>query len=98
MSDTQKIEVHSDKFTPKDTNTKKADSIQFVQSGSNAPSSITITAPAGTDPATLFGVTTCAVPGTYPVQSTAVVGVTYALNLPDGQIETKDPGTVTVDG
>ena len=98
MSTTQQINVHSDKFTPTSTNANKSDSVQFVQSGSGAPSSITITAPAGTDASTLFGTTTCTVPGTYTVQTTAVVGVTYTLNLPASPTGIKTPGSITVGG
>ncbi len=106
MSTTHQINVFSDKFSPKSTDVSKGatDTVKFVRAGGSTVASITITAPAGTDASSLFGTTTCTTgpnatdAPTYTVQSIAVVGVSYTLNLPAGIEEAKDPGTINVTG
>ncbi len=106
MSTTHQINVKPNSFDPKNTDVSKGngDKVKFVRSGGSTAMTITVTAPAGTDPATLFGTATCDTGDNandapaYTVQSTAVVGVTYTINLPPGVELAKDPGTILVNG
>ncbi len=95
---TKQMNVTSDGFNPDSLSVNKnQDSVHFVQSGQNAPTSVTISNSA------LFGVTTCTVDanttGTniYPVLATATDG-DYTVSRPPSRRLTKDSGTITVTG
>lgn len=84
---------------------RSVDSIHFIQAGSGAPTSVTITAAPGStvDPSTLFGTTTCTVDsnasGTnvYAIQAGANLG-NYSIDTPSGLRATQNAGTISVNG
>lgn len=95
---TKQMNVKSDGFNPKDLSVNKnQDSVHFVQSGQDAPSSVTLSS------SVLFGVTTCVVDAStsgtniYQVLSTATDG-NYTVSLPASPRATKDSGTINVTG
>jgi hypothetical protein len=95
---TKQMNVTSDGFNPKELSVNKnQDSVHFVQSGPNAPSSVTLSS------SVLFGVTTCVVdPNTtgtniYQVLATATDG-DYTVSRPASPRATQDSGTIKVTG
>ncbi|WP_243384647.1 hypothetical protein [Geothrix alkalitolerans] len=84
---------------------RAVDSVHFVQSGPNAPTSVTITAAPGStvDASTLFGTTTCTVdadasgPNAYAIQANANLG-NYSVDTPSGLRAVPNAGTITVTG
>lgn len=95
---TKQMNVKADGFNPKNLSVNKnQDFVHFVQSGQDAPSSVTLSS------STLFGVTTCVVdPSTsgtnlYQVLTTATDGE-YTVSLPASLRATKDSGTINVNG
>jgi len=95
---TKQMNVKSDGFNPKDLSVNKnQDAVHFVQSGQDAPTSVTLSSSA------LLGVTTCVVDAStsgtniYQVLSTATDGA-YTVSLPASPRATKDSGTITVTG
>lgn len=95
---TKQMNVKSDGFNPDSLSVNKnQDSVHFVQSGQNAPTSVTISSSA------LFGVTTCTVDASttgtniYAVLSTAADG-DYTVSRPPSPRATKDSGTINVTG
>lgn len=76
--------------------TRNQDSVHFIQSGTNAPTSVTVSS-------TLFagGVTTCVVdPNASGSNVYAVVGTDgdYTVSKPSGLRATQDSGTIRVTG
>ncbi|HJV88889.1 MAG TPA: hypothetical protein VJ623_01180 [Holophagaceae bacterium] len=98
MSDTVKnMSVQKDGF-PNDTLTiKRKDHVCFIQSGTDAPSTVTV-------PSTLFenGVTSCVVnePNAHDKTTYKVVGPDgdYTVNLPSSLKAIADAGTIKVNG
>ena len=95
---TKQMNVKSTGFHPGDLSVKKnQDSVHFIQSGPNAPATVTISS------AALFGTTTCTVdandqgPNVYHILPTAPDG-NYTVNLPAMLALDKNPGTIQVTG
>ena len=95
---TKQMNVKSSGFHPGDLSVNKnQDSVHFVQSGPNAPTSVTISSSA------LFGTTTCTVdansqgPNVYRILATAPDG-DYTVDLPAQLTLDKNPGTIQVTG
>ncbi|HEY3399585.1 MAG TPA: hypothetical protein VGK03_03045 [Geothrix sp.] len=103
---TKTITVSSSACNPSLTQgNRSVDSVHFIQAGSNAPTSVTITAAPGStvDPSTLFGTTTCTVDanasGTnvYAIRATADLG-NYSVDTPPSPRATQNAGTIGVTG
>lgn len=95
---TKQMNVKSDGFNPNSLSVNKnQDAVHFVQSGPNAPSTVTLSSSA------LFGQTTCTVdpstsgPNIYAILTTAPDG-DYIVSLPASARATKDSGTINVTG
>ena len=93
---TKQMNVKSDGFNPNSLSVNKnQDSVHFVQSGQDAPTSVTLSDSA------LFGVTTCVVDantsGTnvYTILASATDG-NYTVSLPPSPKATKASGTIMV--
>ncbi|WP_257306561.1 hypothetical protein [Geothrix campi] len=103
---TKTITVNASTCNPSLTQgNRSVDSIHFIQAGSSAPTTVTITAAPGStvDPSTLFGTTTCTVdanangPNVYAIQATANLG-SYSVDTPSGLRAVPNAGTITVNG
>lgn len=94
---TKQINVHSNSFSPQSTDlNKNQDSVVFVQSGDNAPSSITVSTG-------LFSTTTCEV-GANAASATAYTPLatasgSYTITIPSASpAATPGSGTIKVTG
>ncbi|HJV37648.1 MAG TPA: hypothetical protein VJ528_02315 [Geothrix sp.] len=103
---TKTITVGPNSCNPSLTQGKRTvDSIHFIQAGSSAPTTVTITAAPGStvDPSTLFGTTTCTVDANasgsnvYAILANADLG-NYSVDTPPDLRATLNAGTIGVTG